>query len=142
MNPKLEKGIKILNKGMYVLGAYIALIVTTNNITMLTSDNISSQQHLEKIVEKERMKLDNGKKYIIYPQLISKTWGEAKMISENEYKLIIGGSNSTEAAVRHELYHIFDGHCKLGENKIINSLEYWFVKEPKAAIYAATGIKL
>ena len=49
----------------------------------------------------------------------------------------------TLAELRHELYHIADGHCDLKfENKYAFRAVYLFYMEPQAALYSAFGWKL
>lgn len=70
-------------------------------------------------------------------------------LEKNSYELTLD-SYKIKSAVKHELYHIYDLDCeldKLGskfvmENGVKRTYKYLFLDEPKAVLYASTGIKL
>ncbi len=50
----------------------------------------------------------------------------------------MGELNANKTKVRHELYHIYKGHC----NKEFRIIPYLFKEEAQAILYYITGIKL
>ena len=109
-------------------------------ISELTSPKINNQINLKKILEKEKKQAGIKEDKIIYVTISKneKEVSQAIKISEKEYEIFLFNDGRNLGTLRHELYHIADGHC----DKPYNSLKYFFIQEPKATIYQLTGIKL
>ncbi|MFH1637098.1 MAG: hypothetical protein ABIB71_01600 [Candidatus Woesearchaeota archaeon] len=84
------------------------------------------------IAEKRELKCDKN----IYLTLVEEDCAQCRKEGDH-YLLEVGGAFSTRQTLKHELYHICDGHT---ENHSL--LKYLLLDEPQAEIYAATGLKL
>ena len=52
---------------------------------------------------------------------------------------------ANECSLRHEMYHIADGHLiekRNIKNPLVKNIAYWYWYEPKAVAYSAYGLKL
>jgi len=108
---------------------------------------IESPEELEEIVEEEARKLG------LDPSLIDARFNEEKVMGSRKngerYEMyLIKDFMATRPTVRHELYHIYrdcqrwEG-CDISNPKHFNFLlHYLFIAEPRAKLYATTGIRL
>ncbi len=138
-----DNGIKVC---VYTLSAgviYFAGMIGTQSIANFTSPKIQSQTQLEQLLNQERKKIEPNNEFKIRATLTVHDNACSKKIKDNEYEIEMGSSFANETTLRHELYHILDGHFenipKSGLNKWIT---YLFWVEPQATIYQATGLKL
>ncbi len=114
---------------------YLALLFGVNTLASNISDKISSQSELEVILGQEKRKLGNTQN--IKAVLSDTPISFSGITKEGELKIVVGGEFACRPAVRHELYHIHDGH--IGNDSI---LIYYFWTEPQATLYSLTGIQL
>jgi hypothetical protein len=115
----------------YTLGILASLsIKVVGNIHGLFSPKVHTQEQLEDIVAQERERLDMDKNIFIESRLVPYTEGKARII-DNHYVIEVGGYSATEAVVRHELYHVFDGHQDHPTNTLVNL--FW--EEPRTDLY-------
>ena len=110
-------------------------------IANVKSPKINSQAQLEQLVEIERKKIDPQNNYNISATLFYRDKAKSIKAKEGDYQIGIGGFFANETTLRHELYHILDGHCEMNPG-FQQKLKYWFLDEPKARIYQITGLKL
>lgn len=109
------------------------------------SDRITSESQLEQVARTEIEELNPSFDADIDYHLTEHDAACAYKVAEGEYGVVIGGDFAEETTLRHELYHIFDGHVKKMENieyPPVEMLRYLFYQEPQAIIYATTGIEL
>ena len=135
---KIKKGIKkTLITGTIAYSALFATDILSN----FPTQKIKSQKELEKIVYEEATILGMDTN-IIKCELLNELAGESIYGGDlkNQY-IYIGGLLANRKIVRHELYHIYDGHGD-HDTKLETELNYWFIEEPKAIIYSFTGLKL
>jgi hypothetical protein len=63
--------------------------------------------------------------------------------NEKKYIIKISCDHWNESSVRHELYHIADGHFdNYPKNKILRMIKYFYYCEPQAIAYGTFGIRL
>ena len=139
---QLGRILKYGKKAIYtlVLAQMIYLwgfLMGTSSLSTLFSQKIKNQSGLELILQRERKKLDIPDK--IY---INVNWGaksaKARKIGENEYEIDLKKEYQNVSILKHELYHIKDGHL---DHKT-SLIRYLFYEEPQATLYQVTGIKL
>ena len=142
----MKKALRHLGKAMFAIAlagsAYIALLSGVQSVAFSRSPKIENQSQLELKLSEEREKLKGkiGKNIVITARLItdkdSSPTAYARKIKEGEYEIVLSNLGASEHSLKHELYHIADGHI---ENK--GHLAYFFHNEPQAEIYALTGLK-
>ena len=106
------------------------------------SPKIRSQSQLERLVKQERKKLAIPDAIIIQATLEfdNPETSYARKVAENSYEIYLQKypDQHNLNVLRHELYHIADGHCE----KESGFLRYLYWNEPLAVIYSVSGIKL
>lgn len=123
---------------------YLAGIVVPQKISMNGSPNITTQSQLEELIKQERVKIDPENKSIIYSKLVEEDKGISRKLSDGKYSIFLGGIGANESTLRHELYHILDGHCEDGledGSNLKKFVKYLFHDELQATIYQSTGLK-
>jgi len=114
---------------------------------LFKGEKIKDKAHLETLLEQEKKNLgiENKNIHAYFCDTIEDSL--SKKINKNSYEILLSNNQRKLGILKHELYHIADGHCDenyklLNEGrKLENTLRYLFVNEPKALIYGATGIK-
>lgn len=69
---------------------------------------------------------------------------QARKLSNGEYEIVLSPRGSNLSKLRHEFYHVADGHCYKsgkGNSGLNNTLTYLFWYEPQARIYQTKGLK-
>ncbi len=121
------------NAGIAFL-AYASLMYVAQGITHIGSPKVNSQSQLEKLIEKEKEKLNCNKN--ITGEITEHKEAKSSKIDSKHYSLAIGGTGNDESALRHEVYHICDGQFELmGKSKIYNLILYFFYAEPKTTLH-------
>lgn len=135
---------KILNEllvdlavGLIAVLGYIGILCGVQTISHSTSPKITSQSRLEKVVKMERKKLNIPPEIQIGAIFRKDVACGAIKIEDEHYRIGINWLCNSESAVRHEIYHIADGH--LGGN--LSLFKYLFWAESQATIYEVTGLK-
>jgi hypothetical protein len=108
------------------------------------SDRADRIQDFINIIKQEQLKLAKSKdRRIIYCGYGPTPWGSAASmkIAEGKYRLILDGKRN-RAVIRHELYHIYAGHCDTRFNKEEWSIRDKIHDELTANLYAYYGLKL
>lgn len=124
-----------------VLGSVVGIVghiyamQTLPKIGNKNSTRITSQTHLEEVLEIEKKKLGCYK--YIEARLVDETCGIAEK-KDGIYIIEIGGEYATISTLKHELYHIHDGHVE--EPHSID--RYYFVLQPQAIAYQLFGWRL
>ncbi len=129
---------------------FYSLVYLSSPICALRSSRINTQTQLEKLVAQERRKIDNSNNCIIYPILLPiSIGGESRKLQDGVYEVRVGGDSANTIIVRHELYHILDGHfqalegkSELDKSEFMRFLKYFLLYEPQARIYSITSLKL
>ena len=139
----LRKTNNFLKRFGFAVGFYIVGLVGTNSISSFTSPTIQNQSQLEAVIRQESKKLGIFENIIIN----SRFGGEftyLKKIDEGEYEMVLNKDFGSISDVRHELYHLADGHFDGGgmAESFPNFLKYLFWEEPQATIYALSSLKL
>ena len=150
----------ILKKGVHTAAQvtgygvlYVAALCATSYYAdfKYSDSPINSQEDLTRIVSEERkiLNIPDSIKIISEYYNSDKVVPNARKLNHNNYKIQIGTlSLETRGTVKHELYHIADGHCDLGEQQLFKESKlafgviYLFYGEPQAIIYSAFNIKL
>lgn len=110
---------------------YSALMITGGILEAKTSP-ITSQQQLDMLLEKGKAALgcDENVRAVLVDKFAAETksWGGQNLIR-------LGGEGAKEGVLKHEVYHVCDGHTKLELG-----LNYLWL-EPQATLYAVTGLR-
>ncbi len=152
-NKILNNGIKIAKNTAMAVGIYTGILLMAQGISQeLMSPRINNQNQLEQILNRERKRAGINDNIIIDAKLsYDKEEGSySQRYYKGSYRIVLSpdrfspkGSNL--ATLRHELYHIADGHCddpkRFNYSKFQKELIYLFIHEPQATIYQITGLK-
>jgi len=129
---------------------YLLSLMGIERYTSQNSPKIENQSHLERIVKIEIEKMGLKDKNIKVK--LSNDRGiksNATQFKDNHYEIILSPPHNDLGVLRHELYHIADGHF-LTEKEIkeigifegiIYKFGYIYYREPKAAIYAFKNLE-
>lgn len=154
MNEILEN---LLAYAGIALGSYAALLVGAQAFEDFSSEKITSQKQLEKIVNKEAEELGMDKRLIVSKFYTFGDKNYRKIIGARCYIVDFNFEESTiplkvveikegwgarRGAVRHELYHLQNHLPRKKSNLLSRFLKSLFYEEPTATLYAITGIKL
>jgi len=123
---------------------YIGSLWAIEEIPARYSEPIHSESQLVQMIQEERAKIDPKNKLTIEGELVTEYAARCDKTGENKYRVKLGGSNMNRSILRHELYHILDGHLE-GHDDMSTAgkvIDYLFRCEPQAAIYQTTGLKL
>ncbi len=119
---------------------------TAQSALCIRSQRIEDQSQLESKLLEERKKLREKIKddVIIHASLDGDehtSLPHSEKIKDREYKIVLTQQCSDQDTLRHELYHIADGHFEdMDRIKYIKNIYYlWF--EAQAVIYELTGLK-
>jgi len=143
------KAIKIftLANAVYFCG----FMIVANGIHRQFAQHIKSQSGLELILKDERKKLSlkDSIKINVNLNKDKKHVAHSKKLGDKDYEISLSNDTYDITTLRHELYHIADGHFESQEKiddsfqgKFIKSIKYLYHDEPKAILYHMTGIKL
>jgi len=133
------EGAKWLGLGIGV--GYSTLIFVGPLTSSVLSKKIESQEELDSIVVEESKRLGlEGVKGIYTDELVA----SMSYISKDGIPMVrVNNFFGCRRAVRHELYHLYKGHCKKKfQSKLSAKLYYFLIGEPQACLYQLTGIKL
>lgn len=152
----LEKIGKVIEKSLYFLCGYTIFCPLGNFLSNELSDRygqkIKDRAHLEILVNQEKEKLGFKNKNIEVYFIPFINTSIATKLNKNDYRIFLSSKQRTIETLRHEFYHIFDGHCDEGYElykngktfgkKLKNDIKYNYIYEPQAVVYSLTGIKL
>lgn len=127
-----------------ILGGYFYLLSLGNIISVQdNSSKITSQKQLEQLIKQERSKIDSTNNSKIEGFLVKdkSIVRRSTKISDNSYTIKLNKNYANLPILRHELYHILDGHFEKNKN-FPKDIKYFFIDEPQATIYSTTGLKL
>ncbi len=144
LNNVIGYGRKAILTFLVANAAYFGGLIGSGVVANVPSPKITSQTQLEQLVEIERKKIDPKNNYNISARLVSEDEATSKKLGQNEYEIRFGGFFANETTLRHELYHILDGHYRdadLSKDFQVGILEYLYLFEPQARIYQITGLK-
>ena len=127
---------------------YFGLLIGGSTICTSLSPRIHNQSELEQILTVERKRAGIKDYAHIRTRLDYKKKSNSGTYLEGEVDYFINLCpllSNTLFNLRHELYHIADGQVNESydtPNKIMRWIKRWYLYEPQASIYAATGLKL
>lgn len=139
INKIADYGIKIVKNIAIATGIYTGILLGAQGISQeFISPKINNQSQLEQILNKEKKQAGIKKDIMLDVKLGCDEDGGSysEKISEKKYKIRLSSPTSL-STLKHELYHIADGHC----DNSFNRLKYFFIDEPQATIYEITGLK-
>lgn len=135
----LGTGIRGTLKTVGLIAAAYATLYVTDLITNFTSQKITSQKELERIVNTE-------KETIGYRREIGCKFVEAPASGvydiQGEDVLIVGGFLANRKNVKHELCHLYNRDHDERQNDLLDWIHHFAIEEPKAILYANFGLKL
>lgn len=98
----------LVANAIYIVG----FLIGVNTLSMTVSPRIESPSQLESILKREREKLGMQDNISIQVNLKDGPFnGNSGKTGEDEYKIVLTGRSRNISNLRHELYHIKDGHC-------------------------------
>ena len=128
----------IIKNTLAIFGGYFFLLAGLDVAGKLASEKIKGKENIERVVIEESEKLGiNPKTIRIVNYNEAFVAAYTKKVGDNLYEMGLG-KEIRRATVKHECYHIANGHCEKPSD-IIDKL---FILEPQAIIYATTGLKL
>ncbi len=131
--------VKRLGKiALIVSGTYCCSLLCLELPSVILSQGIESQSQLEELLAKEKKKLNCDKN--IKAKLTFDYNNPISIKNEDgSYEIFLSEFGHNVSTLRHELYHIADGHL---DNPNRNWISYFFWYEPQAALYESFGLKL
>lgn len=132
---KIKKGLKFAG------GLFAAYLVLQGIRAEFFPEKINTREDLIRIVQEEEPKARKNNRAIhIYWMYGSTEWGTAisGKIAENTYKVVLDDCKD-RTTIRHELYHIYAGHCDRAYEKGEWTLKDRIKDEITATIYANYG---
>lgn len=114
---------------------YHSGILALSSIANEINPPIHTQVQLEQAVAKEAESLGCMKRITA---LLEGRNGAVAYKTGTEYVVSVGGDYATYSSVRHEVYHICDGHADTEPTM----LRYWFWGEPQAILYDIFRVRL
>lgn len=123
-----------------VLGASLGYIglAGSSYLGSLFSEKVTSQEHLERMVQEESEKLG-----MEVPEAVLCEEDDAGCArsDDDRFRVRIGGTAARRDVVKHEVYHAFKKHPKKpGEKE--TPFKHYLIDEPQAMAYAHLGVKL
>jgi hypothetical protein len=128
---------KGVRNGVITLLAYATVLSCIENAGSWCSEELENKSSIERAVDEEKKALGIEKKdigVIVNDTIYVRCAGK---VGEGKYEIYLS-EPETRDIIKHELYHIADGHCD--EPYSITKYLFWY--EPQAAIYSLTGLKL
>ncbi len=140
-NKILAKTASYIKKALVVkatlLTTYTSLLLGSQLVSRHFSPSINTQSQLEFILEEEKEKAGIPKTTKVSANIENERLVYSHKEGDKKYKVVLAKENSQLVLLRHELYHIADGHC----DQPYYFLRYFFWEEPQATIYSITGLK-
>lgn len=115
---------------------YLCTVVAVPMIYEPLTQEVKSKSHLQKMIESERKRLNINPDYKIQGSF-TRGSSQAQKVGHNRYEIRLNAKRATYGKLKHEIYHIAEGHCE----KSSSALEYFLWNEPQAAIYCVTGLR-
>jgi hypothetical protein len=149
INGALSLSFETLRLGVYAcLAIYCAerILIGANNYVSRKSEQFSSVEEMEEILEEEKKRLGLDDFEIIIRDHSSQENVDSDFIpgtyclqtGDRKYVLFMGENSRNRGMLRHELKHV---NQITYNNPLINWLNYLFVNEPSAIIYSLTALK-
>jgi len=124
---------------------YVGLLMGIEAYAIMNSEKIENSAQLNQLVIEEKQKLNIEDKQITVKFVDENSTSYSAKTGENQYQVALSPAGQNKATLKHELFHIADGHCDASQ-EITQSLtfgsdmefkiKYLFYFEPKAAIYS------
>ena len=133
--------------GVYCAGAWSMLGASI--IQKLFSPKIRNESELESVLATERTKLRIDDSIKIKAKLSENNMEGSYAVkrAQGEYEINLAPGSQNLATLKHELYHIADGHCikvvKEGEPDkmgVVELLKYLHWQEPRAVFYGTNEL--
>ncbi len=137
------------------LGAYATLLLGAQAVQDLKSEKITSQDHLDRIVDEEAHNLGMNRRAIDAKYFAPGDKGYDQLrgarckpvivtVAEKSVEIqtldIKAGWGAGRGAVRHELYHL-QNHFPRPRNSVLGFARAFFYEEPTATLYSLIGKK-
>ena len=145
---------KIIKRTSLVIGAYIGLIFSAQAVSMYIYPGIYNQSQFEIKLEEGKRRLGIGDDITIkwafreggyhrdesFIEKVARNTIDSTKLGKKEYKIRFTGGAS-ESLLRHELFHIADGHFEHleGMSSLVKAINYAIVYEPRATAYQLLG---
>jgi len=150
MNKELIENIGILVGAGFTVSYMVANFFTgyLNEKSNRNVNNVSSLNELEEIILKEKVNFNIPKNIkIIKGERPEGSPSGIRMKEKNVYEIYINPSEANRISVRHELFHLKDGHVgrtfsrNESLNDLFSNLYYTFYAEPKTVLYCWKTLK-
>ncbi len=132
---------------------YFGSMVVLSGIAEMRAEPFHNRKQLEEMLEVEKKKLGIENKdidvVVCYTNEDYKQFGRPSgslafsgKKTDNTYLVVLGPQANNTYGLKHELYHIADGHCDAEQKPFpLDELCYFFYYEPQAVVYSATDWK-
>jgi|GEM_PF-2155294 len=136
---------KFLVVGYFLWTGFLLSETALNGGSQILSPKIHNEEELELILKEEVSKLGMNDKEITAKFGKSRLgFGQTALYSNGRYEIILDAGKN-RANLKHELYHIYDGHfnsiLKI-KNPLSRMVYSFFVCEPQSLLYQSLGIKI
>jgi len=136
----LWRALKTIFIIVMVFNIYLGSILAMEGLPKLYEKKINGALDLKNALNEEQLKLGMCQDHTILLRIINENEASYSMrLCEGVYEIGLHETSDC-STIKHELYHIFDGHCD-AHNKFF-SPTYLFSQEPQAAVYSLTGLRL
>jgi len=117
---------------------YFGVPAALSLVTSSVAPKIKNKSHLEQMLKEEKKKLNLGDDIKIVVELKdnNKGFSYAKKTGKNQYFINLKKNSHNLHVLKHELYHIADGHC---DAEKMNLLRFFYIEEPQAIFYSSFG---
>lgn len=132
---KIKQTLKKIGIGTMLVGLAYGSLYGASAIAYESSPKIQSQTRLENLIEEEKKKLKCNKD--IKAELFGSLTPYSAKKGNGAYEIKLNGKLATESILKHELYHICDGHVDSGYSR----LKFYFWHEPQAILYETMGLE-
>jgi hypothetical protein len=139
---------KVARGATSALLIYIGCLIAIEGYASLGAEKVNAT-NLDRLVKEERARLNMPDDVSIEVTFVPKVANSQKL-SDKSYAIRLSNDLSYRSTLKHELYHIADGHCdslfednEIGHINIGHAIaKFLFCHEPQAALYEAFGLRL
>lgn len=142
----LDKFNRIMGTALCSIGIYVLGLACLGRCASCGSKKVNNE-NIERIVAKERIALSIPNNISIETKFADQITNVRKL-SDKRYVINLS-KKCRQSTIKHELYHIADGHCdsllednRAGHNGAYIMAKYLFWHEPQAVLYEAFGLRL
>jgi hypothetical protein len=139
---------KVARGATSALLIYIGCLIAIEGYASLGAEKVNAA-NLDRVMREERARLSMPNDVSI-EVTFSPRFAKSQRLSDKSYAIRLSNALSDRSTLKHELYHITDGHFdslfednEIGHINIGRAIaKFFFCHEPQAALYEAFGLRL